>query len=449
MKLTAKQEEANRLLAGTAQHIMLFGGSRSGKTFLLVRAVCVRAVKAPKSRHVILRFRFNACKASIVLDTFPKVMSLCFPDIEYRLDKQDWIAHLPNGSQIWFGGLDDKERTEKILGTEFATIYLNECSQIPKGSRDTAVTRLAQNCAVKVKGKPDTTLSLKMYYDCNPPGKGHWTYKMFVQKIDPETKVSLQSPHHYVHMQMNPEDNAENLPATYIATLQGLSVRLQKRFLKGEFADENPNSLFSEETIDKWRHISGELPDMQRIVVAVDPSGSGDTDNADNDAIGIVVVGLGTDGNAYVLEDCTVKAGPSVWGNIATTALERHEADLIVAESNFGGAMVSSVIKATRPRTTVKMVTASRGKVVRAEPFEPLYEQGKIRHVGYLSELEDEMSAFSTMGYIGVGSPNRADALVWGLTELFPGIINPRREKRRAPIGHLNHGANPQGWMGA
>ena len=117
-KLTSAQEAAQRVMASQATHIMLYGGSRSGKTFLTVRAICVRALKAPGSRHAILRFRFNAVKASIIHDTFPKVLQLCFPGVEVELNKTDWFATFPNGSQIWFGGLDDKERTEKILGQE-------------------------------------------------------------------------------------------------------------------------------------------------------------------------------------------------------------------------------------------------------------------------------------------------------------------------------------------
>lgn len=446
MKLTTKQEQANALLASSAQHLMLFGGSRSGKTFLIVRAICVRALKAAGSRHAILRFRFNACKASIVLDTFPKVMELCFPQVKYHVDKQDWIAYLSNGSQIWFGGLDDKERTEKILGQEFASIFLNECSQIPKSSRDMAVTRLAQVCVSRIDLQPEIPLALKMYYDCNPPSKGHWTYKLFVKGVDPETGLVMPNHGQFAHMQMNPGDNAENLPGEYINTLKGLSARLQRRFLLGEFADENPNALFYEEVIDKWRVLDSSIPDLIRIVVAVDPSGSGDVDNADNDAIGIVVAGLGTDGNAYVLEDCTVKAGPGTWGNIATTAYDRHEADIIVGESNFGGAMVQAVIQAARPRTPYKEVRASRAKVVRAEPFSALYEQGKVRHVGFFRELEDELCAMSTFGYTGEGSPNRADALVWALTELFPGMVNPRKATK-AVIQPVPFAHSTESWM--
>jgi phage terminase large subunit-like protein len=285
-----------------------------------------------------------------------------------------------------------------------------------------------------------------MLYDCNPPNKGHWTYILFIQKRDPVTKQLIANPDDYAWLRLNPDDNAENLPSDYITkTLGGMSAKQQKRFRFGEFADANPNALFKDEDIDRWRQAGDiALPDMVRIVIAVDPSGSGDVDNADNDAIGIAVAGLGTDGNAYVLEDATVKAGPATWGNIATTAFDRHAADVVVGEINYGGAMVQQVIQTARPRTPFKQVTASRGKHVRAEPFSALYEQGKVRHVGYFPELEDELTAFSTIGYTGAGSPNRADALIWALTELFPGIVNPRKKTSQPVVD-----AMPQagGWM--
>jgi predicted phage terminase large subunit-like protein len=184
----------------------------------------------------------------------------------------------------------------------------------------------------------------------------------------------------------------------------------------------------------------------------VDPSGAGDTSNADNDAIGIVVAGLGTDGNAYILEDITVKAGPATWGKVATDAFERHEADAIVGEVNYGGAMVKHVIQTARPRTNFRQVTATRGKVVRAEPISALYEQGKVRHVGYMRDLEDELSSFTTNGYTGENSPNRADALVWAVSELFPGIIKPRKEKKvqeSIPRRHYLERGVSNSWMGS
>ena len=181
---------------------------------------------------------------------------------------------------------------------------------------------------------------------------------------------------------------------------------------------------------------------MQRIVVAVDPSGADDVDNMDNDAIGIVVAGLGVDGNGYLLEDITCKGGPALWGKVATTAYERKMADCVLGEENYGGAMVKHVIQTARRNTPYKKVTASRGKVVRAEPVSALAEQGRIRHAGFFPELEDELCAFTTAGYIGEESPNRADAYVWAFTELFGGIITGKKTKPtpyHAPRG---------GWMG-
>ena len=426
MKLTDRQQQAQSILAGPAQHCMLFGGSRSGKTFLLTRNVVFRALKAPNSRHAIFRFRYNHLKASIVLDTFPKVMRLAFPGVEYQVHNQDGFADIAGGSQIWFAGLDDKERTEKILGMEFVTEYFNECSQIPSTSIDTALTRLAQRVEVRIENRQPSLLKPRAYYDCNPPNKAHWTYRRFVQKIDQETKLPLSNPDDYASFQINPRDNQQNLSPEYLRTLESLPARMRKRFAEGQFADANPAALFPDEYIDRWRVLDGAVPDMVRVVVAVDPSGAGETDNADNDAIGIVVVGLGVDGNAYVLEDCTVKAGPATWGRVATTAFERHNADTIVGETNYGGAMVQQTIAVARPRTPFRAVTASRGKVVRAEPFSALYEQGKVRHVGMFAQLEDELAAFSTFGYTGEGSPNRADALVWGLAALFPALTSKK-----------------------
>jgi len=422
-ELTARQREGNRLLASPATHCLLYGGSRSGKTFLVLRAIVLRALKAERSRHAVLRFRFAHVKASVIEDTFPKLMRGGFPERRYRLDRSTWFAEFENGAQIWFGGLDDKERVEKVLGQEHASIFLNEASQISWSARNVALTRLAQACTYTIDGG-ERALKRKMYYDCNPPNTAHWLHRLFIEARDPETKQPLADPGDYAHLQMNPVHNREHLPEGYIeSTLAGMPARMRRRFLDGVFADATPNQLFPYETIEKWRVLDGRVPDFQRVLVGVDPSGAGDEDNANNDEIGVSVAALGTDGNAYVLEDLTVKAGPATWGTVATTAFDRHAADLVVGEGNFGGAMVEHVIQTSRARTPYKQVHASRGKVVRAEPISALYEAGKVRHVGRFGDLEDELTAFTTYGYTGEGSPNRADALIWVLTELFPGLV--------------------------
>ena len=433
MKLTAKQVEANALLQTAAKHILLDGGSRSGKTALFVRAMCHRAIKAPRSRHVVLRFRFSHVKESVGMDTLPKVMRSCFPQVPCNINKSDWFLPFPNGSEIWLGGIDDKDRTEKILGKEFATILFNECSQIPYNSRNIVLTRLAQKCDYELDGEA-RTLALKAYYDQNPPSKSHWGYQLFYLNRDPESKQPLTDAHQYRHMTLNPGDNLENLPADYVESLEKLPARLKRRFLLGLYGDTAPDALWTEEIIERWRCQPADVPRLLRVIVAIDPSGSGDEDNADNDEIGIVVGGLGIDGNAYVLEDCTVKAGPKVWGDVATSAYDRHAANLIVAETNFGGEMVKFVVQAAKPNVPFEKITASRGKSVRAEPVSVLHEQGKVRMAGLFPQLEDELCGFTSRGYMGENSPNRADAMVWLVSKLFPGIARPEKKEKKAAV---------------
>lgn len=414
-------------LISEAVHCGLGGGSRSGKTFLLVRAVVLRALKAPGSRHAIFRFRFNAIKASIIYDTLPKVFKLCFPGLWDRcnLNKTDWFLSLPNGSEIWFGGLDDKERTEKVLGQEYATIYFNECSQIPFGSVVLALSRLAQ----QTEG-----LRLKAYYDFNPPSKRHWTYLRFIKKVNPDTKQPEKDPDNYQFHVINPADNKENLAPEYLEILDGLPEKARNRFLLGKFADDDDGALWTDELLAKTRRLGRReenIPDFLRVIVAVDPSGCSGEEDTRSDEIGIVVAALGTDNHGYLLEDLSGRYKPEVWGDIAASAYHRHKADKIVAERNFGGAMVEAVIRAADPNVPYGELVASRGKAVRAEPISSLYEQGKIHHIGYFPELEDQMCAMSVSGYQGLKSPDRADALVWAFSELFPAIIRKPRDRKK------------------
>lgn len=432
-QLIPKQDEALDLFASVAMYILLYGGSRSTKTFTIIRTIVWRALAVDGSRHAVLRFRFNHVKASIVYDTFPKVMALCFPDCPYHLDKSDWFVKFPNGSEIWFGGLDDKERTEKILGNEYATIFLNEISQISYNSFLIIITRLAQLCHY-VRDGQRKELRLKLFCDENPPSKGHWSHKLFIEKKGPDTNTPVSDPDDYDSLLMNPADNAENLPASYVKALQNLPKRKRDRFWAGLFSDNTENALWTPEILDASR--VSEIPDgvdLVRVVVAVDPSGAGDDDNEDNDDIGIGVAALGSDGIGYCLEDLTIKAGPAKWGKVAASAYTRHDADRLIGEANFGGAMVEFVVKTANPNVSYKAVHASRGKVVRAEPISALHETGKIKMVGRFDDLEDELTGFTTSGYIGESSPNRADWFVWAFTELFPGMTK-KEEKEQKPI---------------
>lgn len=431
--LTPRQRQANRLLASTASNIMLRGGSRSGKTFILCRAIVQRAINAPGSRHVIFRLRFNHAKTSIWADTLPKVLKLCFPGLRVRFDKTDFYIELPNGSQIWIAGLDDKERVEKILGAEYATLYFNESSQIPWGSIETAMSRLAQNVELApeiAKATGLTHLPLKAYFDCNPPSKLHWSYQLFRAKLRPGTKEALPNPDDYAEMKINPDDNRDNLPAKYFEILDSMSAAKRLRFKDGEWASEVNGALWSLEDrvaddgrpmpgLDSLRITLADAPEMRRVVVAVDPSGTKGDGGGDN--IGIVVAGLGVDGHAYVFEDATCQLSPEGWGRRVVDRFHRWEGDRVVGEANYGGDMVRSTVQASDKKIPYRDVKATRGKVVRAEPISALYEQGRVHHVGHFPDLEDQLCNFTANGYVGDGSPDRADALVWALTELMLG----------------------------
>lgn len=430
------QERATALLTGPQRHTLLAGGARSGKTFLLTRAVVVRALRAEGSRHAVLRFRGNAARSSISLDTLPKVMSVCFPEVGLTEHRQDGFFELPNHSQIWIGGLDDKDRVEKILGQEYVTIYLNECSQIPYASVVVARTRLAQ----QIEG-----LKQRAYYDLNPGGANHWTNLEFGKHVDPISGVALTDPENYRRGFVSPEDNAENLSAEFLDSLRNLPTKQRKRFFEGEYVEEIDGALWTIELLDQ--HRAEARPELKRIVVAIDPSGASGADDERSDEIGIVVAGLGDDGVAYVLEDLSGRHGPSEWAAIAVSAYERWAADAIVAETNFGGAMVREVVKAKGAHVPFREVKASRGKHVRAEPIATLYAQGKVRHFGRFPRLEDQLLAFSGSGYTGDRSPDRADAMVWAISDLFPSLVSVPRPKLKTPEFRPAARAGAQGWM--
>jgi PBSX family phage terminase large subunit len=245
-KKTEKQKLAITILASAARYIMLFGGSRSGKTFITVFAIIVRACKI-KSRHLIVRKHFNHAKTALWMDTLPKVLRVCFPSLRVEFKGQDYYVLFPNGSELWVGGLDDAERVEKILGKEYSTIYFNECSQMNYKAVSIALTRLAEK----------NDLVKKAYFDMNPPSKRHWTYWLFLKKLDPQDNVPVD-PTKYVSLLMNPDDNIENIDQEYISEiLDNLSETEKRRFKYGEFSTDDEGSAYY--AFDRERHVR-EIP---------------------------------------------------------------------------------------------------------------------------------------------------------------------------------------------
>ncbi len=234
-------------------------------------------------------------------------------------------------------------------------------------------------------------------------------------------------------------DNKANLAENTIKQLYDRysGTRLGRQELEGEILNDIPGALWTRDSIDDHR-IYTVPEDLERIIVAVDPATSSEENS---DEHGIVVVGFARDNDGYargyVLEDGSLRGSPEEWAKRAVSLYRKWEADRIVAEKNQGGEMVETVIRTADRSVPVKLVHASRGKVIRAEPISALYEQGRIHHVGdKFHLLEDQMCTFSVdnVRNSSTGSPDRVDALVWGFTELFDKISGRSRLRGRGSL---------------
>lgn len=231
----------------------------------------------------------------------------------------------------------------------------------------------------------------------------------------------------------NKANLAERFIQKIVAKFEG--TRLGRQELYAEMLDDAPGALWKRDQIELLRFLSThdkprKLPDMKRVIVAVDPSVSADAENA---ATGIVVIGLGSDLHGYLLEDASmVQPTPDQWAREVDRVYRKHNADLVVAEVNQGGDLVESNVRTVNPRIHYRSVRATRGKYIRAEPIAGLTEQGKIHHVGHFAELEDELCQWEPNQ--GMKSPNRLDAYVWGFTEVIDEMTAPPPATR---VGHV------------
>lgn len=214
-------------------------------------------------------------------------------------------------------------------------------------------------------------------------------------------------------------DNKANLAAPFLAQVvrQYEGTRLGRQELDGEVLDDNPGALWQRAQFDEPGLRIKSAPELVRVVVAVDPAVSA---NEDSDETGIVVAGVDSAGFAYVLEDGTLSgATPNEWAKQVVALYRAHSADRVIGEVNNGGDLVEANVRTVEPNLPFTQVRATRGKAVRAEPIAALYEQKRVRHVGVLAKLEDQMCTWDP-GFAGK-SPDRVDALVWALTELMLG----------------------------
>ena len=216
--------------------------------------------------------------------------------------------------------------------------------------------------------------------------------------------------------------NRANLADAFIAEVERryAGTRLGRQELDGVLLSDVEGALWKSADLAACQVT--DVPELDRIVVAVDPPVTG---HRTSDDCGIIVAGVKMDGpphdwKAYVIEDATVSAAnPLEWAKAAVSAMHRHDADKLVAEVNQGGAMVESIMRQVDPNLSYRAVRATKGKSIRAEPVAALYEQGRVHHVRGLGPLEDQMCEMTIAGFQGSGSPDRVDALVWALHDLI------------------------------
>lgn len=243
---------------------MLFGGRRSGKTYAILSDIVAAAYQYPGLQALVARSALNHVKASMWNQTLRDVLQ-AYPSETYRKYPGDLYLSIKTKPEsiITFGGFDDKERIEKQLGQEFAIIYANECSTISYDAILLSQSSLAQN----IPGFKN-----KFYYDMNPPAPTHWTYKLFIQKLDPKKEEPLKRPNNYKHLLMNPMDNPY-LDPDYLETLEDLPDRERRRYKYGEFV-KTEGAIYDSFDINKHTVDIEELPPIEYYTVGIDNSGT-------------------------------------------------------------------------------------------------------------------------------------------------------------------------------
>jgi hypothetical protein len=256
MKHSAKQLEALALLHGPARYVMLYGGTRSGKTRVYVEWLMRACWYFPGLRVLCARFRRKHAKDTLWHETIlSEVLPTQEPGIEAK--ESDLMLRYPQGSELWVVGTDDKARVEAILGRGVGALYFNEASQISYDAFTMGRTRLAQVLSPNHYG---IAWRHKCLVDCNPPGPGHWTHRVFLDHIEPRNGKRL-NPEQYVALQINPMDNAEFLPPGFIESLDDLPELERMRFKLGMFVrpggivfrDFGPECLFADDApCERW-----------------------------------------------------------------------------------------------------------------------------------------------------------------------------------------------------
>jgi phage terminase large subunit-like protein len=376
------------------RYFLVSGGRGSGKSYSVTYSLLRLTYR---EGHIILFTRWTLVSAhiSIIPEFIDKIESYGLSD-DFEINQTE-ITNKRTGSKILFRGIKTSQGTatanlKSIAGV--TTWVLDEAEELVD---EDVFDRI--DLSIRAKDLPN-----KVILVMNPSFKSHWIYKRWIEKAKQECT--------YIHTTYL--DNINNLSSSFVDQAERVRIENYPRFehlFLGKWLDDAEGLLWNRPMIDK-AYID-KAPELIRIVIAIDPAISS---TAESDETGITVQGLDANGNGYLLEDLSGKYTPNEWSSIAVNAVNRWNADCIVAEKNQGGDMVEAVLRANGAKHRVKLVTATKGKYVRAEPIYSLYEQGKVFHVGKFPILESQMVSFEPEKG---KSPDRVDALVWGFTDLM------------------------------
>lgn len=391
----AKQIE---VCEGVSKHdrILLYGGSGSGKSFIAVYIILVRALLYPNTTHLIVRQFGTSLRRSIWSQTFPKVIELYDNLIKYvKIDKTSMKIQLKNGSTILCLGCDQEE---KILGLECSTYFIDESTEITYEQYQLLLSRLRE----------DKCKRNKVILACNPTVKDNWLYKLFIERKNPTNGNAIENFDPFV-IKLNPNDNKDHLPVDYFDTLKNLSDRARMRFWEGEWCSQVEGALVKYDDIENNR--SKALEEYDNMVLAIDPAL---TNTEKSDETGLVICAK-KDDQYYVIRDESLRGLPNEVVSKILEIRKGYPISMCYLETNAGGAWLSSAISNASPECPITEVHHKIGKLMRLEPVGFLYQKGLIHHVGCFTELEDQLVQFN-------GNPiphdDRMDALVIGIKAL-------------------------------
>jgi PBSX family phage terminase large subunit len=371
------------------------GGRGSAKSFHVAVFLLNLTYEAG---HVILFTRWTLVSAEIsIIPEFLEKIELLGRQGDFDI-KEGVITNTRTGSKILFKGIKTSagNQTANLKSIQGVTTWvLDEAEEV---TSEDVFDKI--DLSIRHKSLPNRTIIVM-----NPANKAHFLYRKFATAERTDTC--------YIHTTWR--DNRTNLSESFIAEAERTLRTNPKRYahiFAGEWSDDASGMLWTKAHIERVR--VDNAPQLARIVVAIDPAV---TSKPESDETGIVVVGKDNLSNAYVLEDLSGRYTPSQWASVAISACKRHGAG-IVAEVNQGGDMVTQVIRNIDPSVHIKQVRATKGKYSRAEPVFALYESNRVMHVGHFPVLEEQMLAFNPDEG---DSPDRVDALVWGVSELITG----------------------------